>query len=100
MLSGEFYIQWSLQNRPTQELLNSKRQYMGNKASGIDSLKDQEIIHYRKSKRFLFLIKDNNLISGYVETDHAEAHLAQVATTIAVVATSGVSFNAISGRKP
>ena len=73
---------------------------MGNKASGIDSLKDQEIIHYRKSKRFLFLIKDNNLISGYVETDQAEAHLAQMATTIAVVATSGVSFNAISGRKP
>ena len=75
---------------------------MGNKASGIDSLKDQDqkIIHYRKSKRFLFLIKDNNLISGYVKTDQAEAHLAQVATTIAVVATSGVSFNAISGRKP
>ena len=34
--------------------------------------------------------------SGYVATDHAEAHLAQVASTIAAAATSGDMFSMLA----
>jgi hypothetical protein len=40
-------------------------------------------------------------ISGYVPTDHAEAHLAQVASTIVAATTSGDMFSmlAVDDRK-
>ena len=47
----------------------------------------------------LFLIKDNNMTSGYVATDQADTHLEQAASTIAVVVTSGESYGTSSGRK-
>ena len=61
----------------------------------MDSLKDQEIRHYRELKRFLFLRRDKNL-TGYIPTDHTEANLAQVASTIAAAATSCDMFSMLA----
>jgi hypothetical protein len=40
--------------------------------------------------------RSSKITSGYVPTDHAEAHLAQVASTIAAAATSGDMYSMLA----
>ena len=68
----------------------------------MDSLKDQEIEHYRELKRFLFLRRDNKTQQEFDENigiytyGSYEANLAQVASTIAAAATSGDMFSMLA----
>ena len=90
-----------LESRPNLEKPNSKKQSKG-KASGsgldegtrnksLPGSKTAPIPPQRKQPD-----SSSKRTSGYVPTDHAEAHLAQVAFTIAAAATSGDMFSMLA----
>ena len=98
--SGES-ITSGLESRPNLEKPNSKKQSKG-KASGsglVEGTRNQSLLGSKMAPIPLQRQQPNRSskrTSGYVATDHAEAHLAQVASTIAAAATSGDMFSMLA----